>query len=81
MGLDIVYIFFFIKIFTISCLPKIIFNTNFKNISRFIKKDLVHRYEAFDRLILDKKLKNKDLIDNLTIKYDIKKIITSAYHS
>ena len=48
--------------------------------SRFIKKDLIYRHEAFDRLILNKGLENKNLIDNLTIKYNIKKIITFAYH-
>ncbi len=48
--------------------------------SRFIKEDLVYRHGAFNRFILDKRLENKDLIDNLIIKYNIKKIITSAYH-
>ena len=40
----------------------------------------MYRHETFDRLILDKELKNKDLIDNLIIKYNIKKIIISAYY-
>ena len=42
--------------------------------SRFIKKDLVYRYETFDRLILNRGLKNKGLIDDLTVKYNIKKL-------
>ncbi len=51
-----------------------------KNISRFIEEDLIYRHETFNRLILDGGLENKDLIYNLTTKYGIKKIITSAYH-
>ncbi len=48
--------------------------------SRFIKEDLIHRHETFNRLILDEKSENKGLIDNLTVKYSIKKIIISAYY-
>ena len=47
---------------------------------RFIKKDLIYRHGVFDRLILDKELKNKGLIDDFTIKYDIKKIVISTYY-
>ena len=50
------------------------------NISRFIKKDLVHRHGTFDRLILDKGPENKGLIDDFIIKYSIKKIVISTYH-
>ncbi len=48
--------------------------------SRFIKKDLVYRYETFDRLILNRGLENKGLVDNFIIKYNIKKIVISAYY-
>ena len=41
----------------------------------------MHRHGTFDRLILDEELENKGLIDNLIIKYNIKKIVTSAYYS
>ncbi len=90
MGLDIVHIssckgFHYLVLakdnFSEQVKNKAVQNTDSKNISYFIKKDLVHRYGAFDRLILNKRPENKDLVDDLTIKYNIKKIITSAYHS
>jgi len=47
---------------------------------RFIKENLIYRHGTFNRLILNKGSENKDLIDNLITKYNIKKIIISAYH-
>ena len=55
-------------------------SADFKNISRFIKENLMYRHGVFDRLILNRELKNKGLVDNLTTKYNIKKIIISTYH-
>ncbi len=89
MGLDIVYIspykgFHYLVLtkddFSEQIKNKALRNTDSKNISRFIKKNLIYRHGAFDRFILDRELENKGLIGNLTVKYSIKKIVTSVYH-
>jgi hypothetical protein len=56
-------------------------NPNSKIIAKFLWEDVVCRHEYFERLIINKGSKNKDLIKAFTRRYNIKRIQISTYYS
>jgi hypothetical protein len=50
------------------------------HVAKFIWENVICRHGCFDKLIVDGGSENKDLIIELTQRYGIKRIITSAYY-
>lgn len=42
---------------------------------------MICRHDCFEKLIVNDDLENKEIVEELMIKYKIKKVIVFAYHS
>jgi hypothetical protein len=56
-------------------------NVNVKTIAKFFWKDVICRYNVFEKLIVNDESKNKNVIIELTNRYEIKTVIVFEYHS
>lgn len=59
---------------------KALSNNKFWKIIKFFWKNVICRHDCFEKLIVDDESKNKATINDLTIKYEIKRIVVSVYH-
>ena len=48
---------------------------------QFFYEDMICQHEAFEKLTMNKDLKNRNLLEELMIKYDNERVMTSTYHS
>ena len=60
---------------------KLLWQAKIANIAQFLYKNVICRYEYFQKLICDEKFKNKKVIQILAEYYKIKWIVISSYHS
>ena len=51
-----------------------------ESVARFIYEDIICRHGCFGRLVIDGGPENKKLVETLTQKYRIKRLIVSAFH-
>ena len=51
------------------------------DVVQFLFKDIICRFNLYERLIINKGKENKLLIAKITKKYGIQRIMTSGYHS
>jgi hypothetical protein len=51
-----------------------------ESIIRFLWEDVICRHGVFSVLVVDERLKNKDLVAKLAEKYNIKRVIVSVYY-
>ena len=49
-------------------------------VTRFLYEDVIYRYSCFQRLVLNRGPENKDLVEEFTRRYRIKRVVTSAYY-
>ena len=52
-----------------------------KTVTKFLWKNVILRHDCFCKLIIDEGSENKNVVAELTVKYKIKQIVISAYHS
>ena len=52
-----------------------------QHVAKFIWEECIYKHEIFSKLIIDGRPKNKHLIKTFTKKYDIKRVVISAYNS
>ena len=50
------------------------------SVARFLWEDVICRHGCFGRLIVDGGPENKDLVEELTVRYGIKRVQVSSYH-
>ena len=55
-------------------------NANSLSVARFLWEDVICRHGCFGRLIVDGGPENKDLVEELTARYGIKRVQVSSYH-
>ncbi len=49
--------------------------------TKFLWKDVICKHNCFEKLIVNDESENKEILDELVQRYQIKKMITSSYHS
>ena len=50
-------------------------------VADFLWENVICRYGCFGKLIIDGSFENKEAVAELTQRYEIKKVVISAYHS
>ena len=55
-------------------------NLTSKVVARFLWEDIICRHGCFRKLVMDGGSENKDAVQELTLRYGIKRVVVSAYH-
>lgn len=51
-----------------------------QTVANFLWNDIICRYGCFEKLIIDKVPKNKDVVAELAQKYEVKRVVVLIYH-
>ena len=55
-------------------------NLTFKAVVQFLWEDIICRHGCFGKLVVDDGSENKDAVQELALRYGIKRVVVSAYH-